>query len=235
MNITPVKNPAKYNNELNKTYGRRTVIQILGYPDYDGHLLVLCKCECGKEDIVRLDELKRGKRLMCLECGYKHQGESIRTDKEALYDIWRGMRKRCNNKNHMAYNRYGGRGITVCEEWNNKFEPFYNWAINNGFQQGLSIDRINSDGNYEPNNCRWATQRQQVINRGVQCNNKTGYAGIRQCKNGKYSSHIKVNYKTMSLGTFNTKQEALNARNQYIINNKLDEIGYKIQQYINEN
>ena len=82
-----------------------------------------------------------------------------------LYKVWNSMKQRCFNKNDKFYFCYGGRGITVCEEWINSFQSFYNWAINNGYQEKLSIDRRNVNGNYEPNNCRWVDNKTQQRNR----------------------------------------------------------------------
>lgn len=225
-----------FSEELGKVYGKRTVIKILGRQKYgDGHLLVLSKCECGKEDIVRLDELKKGKRLMCVNCGYEHQGEKEKSDREALYDIWRGMKKRCYNKNVKGYRWYGAKGIKVCEEWRSNFDSFYSWCMSHGYKKGLSIDRIDGNKDYEPDNCRMATMKEQIINRGIQKNNKTGYIGVGYNKNGKkYNAQIKIDRKNIQLGVYNTKKEALEARNKYITDNGLDKIGYKIQEYKGE-
>ena len=85
--------------------------------------------------------------------------------KEVLYDVWNGIKKRCFRKNNKDYHNYGGRGITVCDEWVSNYMTFRNWAIENGYSKGLSIDRIDNNGNYEPSNCKWSTPKQQSINR----------------------------------------------------------------------
>lgn len=82
-----------------------------------------------------------------------------------LYKIWHSMKDRCNNKNNNQYHRYGGRGISICQEWGSTLQPFVEWALQNGYQDNLTIDRIDVNGNYEPSNCRWATKKQQERNR----------------------------------------------------------------------
>jgi hypothetical protein len=91
-----------------------------------------------------------------------------------LYNIWVGLKGRCNNPNDARYDRYGGRGISVCEEWNTSFQSFYDWAISNGYSEDLTIDRIDNDGNYEPSNCKWSTNKEQCNNRVTNINIKIG-------------------------------------------------------------
>lgn len=126
------------------------------------------RCACGNIFIAQPSN-SSGR---CRECGYRYNsmtrtmhGESPDSDKNAsrLYSIWLNMRVRCNNKHSKNYDLYGGRGITIAPEWNN-YLSFKDWALSHGYDDSLSIDRINVNGNYEPNNCRWSTQKEQMRN-----------------------------------------------------------------------
>lgn len=94
-----------------------------------------------------------------------------------LYSVLKGMKARCYDSKNKRYNRYGGRGIKICDEWKNNYDAFYEWGIKNGYKRGLSIDRINNDGDYEPQNCKWSTDKEQCRNRStnvlVEYNGKT--------------------------------------------------------------
>lgn len=128
----------------------------------------LCKCDCGRETTVFGCHLKAGNTLSC-GCLHKEVTSNIhsthRRTNSQLYHIWESMKSRCNNPNNKSYKNYGGRGITICSDWESSFEIFYKWAIANGYHQGLSIDRIDNDKGYAPENCHWVTEKVQSRNR----------------------------------------------------------------------
>lgn len=128
----------------------------------------LCHCDCGKEKYIRGADLRDGsvKSCGCL----KDEKTSKRFRKHGqsntlLYDIWSSMKGRCFRKTCKDYPNYGGRGITVCNEWKNDFQAFYDWAISHGYKDHLTIERMNPNGNYEPQNCTWLENEKQAINR----------------------------------------------------------------------
>ena len=122
-----------------------------------------CKCECGKTTIVERDNIVSGKTKTC-GCSRSEAKTKHNLCHSRIYKIYNDMKKRCYNKKSKSYKNYGERGIVICKEWLNDFMNFYNWSMENGYADNLSIDRINVDGDYEPSNCRWATQKEQANN-----------------------------------------------------------------------
>jgi len=131
------------------------------------------KCKCGNNGKCLLTIIMTGKQKSCgcLKAKlasermkeYNKDGHGLSNHK--LYYVWATMKTRCSNPNIHYYKDYGGRGITVCDEWKEDFKTFYDWSMENGYKEGLSIDRVDNDGNYEPDNCRWATSKEQAENR----------------------------------------------------------------------
>ena len=146
-----------------------------------------------------------------------------------LYSIWGEIKKRTLNSKHKDYVNYGGRGITICEEWKNDFLSFYNWAMSNGYSDELSIDRIDNDGGYSPENCRWTTRTIQSRNQRIYKNNTSGYKGVSYHKSAKkYQVEITVDKNSIYLGLFPTAVEGAIAYNNYIIENNLE--GYTLNE-----
>lgn len=164
-----------YKDRIGQKYGRLIVMKYL-YTNERRKAVWLCKCECGNYIEVPSERLATGNTK---SCGCLHSDTSKERAKELIEkhtkyknnnekkiaNAFRQMKHRCYNPKCKAYKNYGARGIKICQEWLDDFSKFYKWSIENGYNESLSIDRIDVNGNYDPNNCRWVTNLQQQNNK----------------------------------------------------------------------
>jgi hypothetical protein len=152
-------------------YGYLKVVRLSDKRDSCGVMLWECTCDCGKTIFVRGQSLKSGRTKSCgcfhsartRESNTRH-GATARKNFKRLYNIWKGIKRRCNNPNCDHYSSYGGRGIKICAEWEHDYGAFEKWAMANGYDDTMTIDRIDNDGNYEPSNCRFLSNASQRWN-----------------------------------------------------------------------
>ena len=152
---------------IGKRFGKLVVVEEM--PErFNKRIMYRCICDCGNETVVCGHDLRSGGTKSCGCLGHKnksiprpHHGLSS----HPLFHIWCGVLQRCYTESAKNYPNYGGRGISVCDEWRYDFRSFYDWSLSSGWKQGLTLDRIDPNGNYEPSNCRWVTQAVQNMNK----------------------------------------------------------------------
>lgn len=183
------------------------------------------KCFCGNEFITQTQSVKNKDTTSCGCYSTKLSKDRLTThnlSKHRLYSTWKNMISRCDDVSNRGYLLYGHRGIKVCKQWyiiENFINDMYPTHI-----EGMTLDRIDVDGDYEPNNCRWATKETQNRNtRVLYAHNTSGYRGVHLYKRvNKYIAQIHIKNKPIHLGYFNTAIEAAKARDKYVIDNKLE-------------
>lgn len=151
--------PSNSTNIIGNRYGKWLVI------DYAGKNKWKCKCDCGNINDVLRGNLTRGLSRSCGCTIIPINRKRMMThgySQEKLYRVYHGIKRRCYNQNSKDFNNYGGRGISMCNEWKEDYMAFRNWAIEHEYQEGKQIDRINNDGNYEPNNCQFISQQENT-------------------------------------------------------------------------
>lgn len=154
-------------NMANKKYGKLLALS-LHHIDKRGKTYWLCKCDCGKETVADGYKIRKGITTSCgcVQANWRKTGpnHSHGLTNSRLYSIWSNIKARCNNPKNYEFKYYGGKGVCICQEWTD-FSAFYEWAINHGYNDKLTIKRDNVNGNYCPENCKWILPDKQYLNR----------------------------------------------------------------------
>jgi hypothetical protein len=150
-----------------EVFGKLTVLKKVGVDKYKISQWE-CLCDCGNITVASISNLRNGNTTSCGCYGRERKREANKTHGKSntrVHRIWKAMHTRCYNPNFKFYHHYGGRGITICDEWLHNFQAFYDWAMVNGYKDDLTIDRIDSNKGYSPHNCRWVTMAEQNKNK----------------------------------------------------------------------
>ena len=214
-----------YSQYTNQKFGKLTVL--FAFQREDGKKVIRkntyfhCKCDCGKEVDIPSSSVITGRQRSC-GC------DSSQNVKDRLLNIYRAMKQRCYYVNGARYKDYGGRGIKICDEWKSSFKNFKTWSLNNGYDDSLTIERIDNDKDYCPENCKWASYQIQSSNQRIRKDNSSGYRGVHfHSGTLKWVSNIQINRKRISLGYYKTAEEAHEARIKYIREHNLTQYGEK--------
>lgn len=204
-------------------FGRLTALYIV--PNNNYHTRWHCVCDCGNTKDVLQQNLVNGHVRSCgclhierskekiADYNQSMGRESHNETKTRLYQIWVGIKSRCFGVKSSAYREYGSRGISVCDEWKNSFLSFKEWALSHGYSDDLTIDRIDVDGNYSPDNCRWVSNSVQQFNKRISNRNTSGYTGVSwNSQYNRWVAYITKDGVTHWLGSFASKEDAITAR-----------------------
>jgi len=215
----------KYKTEelIGVRFGKLVVLEEAA-PNVNGRNIrrhLLCRCDCGETKSVRLESLIVGtsRSCGCLSMAALEQRTTHDLCKHKLYRVWIGLKSRCLNPDAHGYQDYGGRGISVCSGWKDDFKLFYDWAMANGYEHGLWIDRRDNERGYAPDNCRFVTPMVSCQNtRLLRPRNTTGYRGIYWVKRKeRWASRVGYQNKSIYLGSYKTKEEAAHAYDAKVV------------------
>ena len=205
-----------------KTFGRLTVLEEVKPrckpPKW------LCQCVCGNTKEIIGASLKNGSTKSC-GCLHIERNKELFTKhgdyRDRLYSVFSAMHQRCNNPKHRHFRLYGGRGITVCNEWE-EYSNFKKWALSNGYRPGLSIDRRDNNLGYTPDNCRWVQRITQSRNRNPLAGKTSRFIGVHwDSDRKKWFASISINNEYIALGRYSDEVFAARVRDQYIKDNNL--------------
>ena len=183
---------------------------------------VLIECICKNTKVVTLSDLRAGYIKSC-GCKQYDTVSTHRQSKTPLYRVWTNMKSRCLNVNAQYYEEYGGRGITICKSWLS-YETFCKWAMTNGYDKDLTLDRKDNNKGYKPSNCRWVTRVVNQSNRRAQKNSTSRYVGVAYIKENKLNpwlASIKHDGVNTKIGVFAKELDAAEARDDYVIKHNL--------------